>query len=188
MSTALKLTFDEYTRLVEHGLLDELRDRRIELIYGELREMPSPGPGHAELVDRLAEWSMDRAPRLDVRVRVQNPIGIPLLNSAPLPDLAWVRRGDYSTRHPLPQETLLVVEVSDSTLAYDLGEKAEMYARAGIQDYWVIDVQQQRVIVHRAPANGDFQDVQDQPPKGVLVPLAFPALSLSCADLFATAK
>lgn len=186
MSTGLKLTFQEYSRLIERGLLDELRDRRIELIYGELREMPAPGPGHSDVVDRLAEWSLDRAPRTEVRVRIQNPLGIPLLQSAPLPDVTWVHRGDYSRRHPLPQETLLVIEVSASTLAYDLGEKAGLYATAGIREYWVVDVQDQSVHVHRDPAAAGFADVRTYRSAEQLAPLAFPEVSLPVADLFAS--
>jgi Uma2 family endonuclease len=186
MSTGLKLSFQEYSRLVERGLFDELRDRRIELIYGELREMPAPGPSHSEIVDRLAEWSLDRAPRQQVRVRIQNPLGIPRLDSAPVPDLAWVHRGDYSRRHPLPQETLLLIEVSDSTLAYDLGEKAGLYARAGIREYWVVDVQGYSVVIHREPAGSQFADVCTYGLDDSVMPLAFPDLSLVVKDLFSS--
>jgi Uma2 family endonuclease len=186
MSTGLKLTFEEYSRMVERGLLDELRDRRIELIYGELREMPAPGPSHADLVDRLNEWSLDHLPRDQVRVRIQNPIAIPQFNSAPMPDVAWVHRGDYSRRHPLPQETLLIIEVSDSTIDSDLGEMAQLYARAGIREYWVIDVQEATIVVHRWPGETGLEDVQSVRGSEELHPLAYPNLSISPAALFAT--
>lgn len=184
MSTGLKITFEEYSRLVERGLLDELRDRRIELIHGELREMPAPGPSHAELVDRLTEWSLDQAPRNEVRVRTQNPIGIPLLQSAPLPDIAWVRRGDYSQRHPLPQETLLIIEVSDSSLAFDTDEKAALYAEAGIREYWVVDVQDESLIVHRDPSPQGYANISTHQLNDAIHPGACPAIFLSPAALF----
>lgn len=186
MSTGLKISFDEYTRLVERGLLDELRDRRIELIYGELREMPAPGPGHAELVDRLTEWSVDHAPRDQVRVRAQNPLGIPRLQSAPLPDIAWVNRGDYSRRHPLPQETLLVIEVADSSYTFDIGEKAALYAAAGIREYWVVDVQDMSLVVHRELSAQQYLEIITHRAPAEIHRGAFPSVSLSLAWLFAT--
>jgi Uma2 family endonuclease len=186
MSTGLKITFDEYSRLVERGLFDELRNRRIELIYGELREMPAPGPSHAELVDRLTEWSLDHVPRDEVRVRTQNPIGIPRLASVPLSDVAWVHRGDYSRRHPLPQETLLVIEVSESTLTFDTGEKAQLYAQAGIREYWVIDARDESVIVHRGPSATGYLDVTRHQSNVDLSPIAYPSISLSISNLFST--
>jgi Uma2 family endonuclease len=180
----LKITFDEYSRLVQRGLLDELRDRRIELIYGELREMPAPGPSHAEIVDRLTEWNLDSVPRKEVRVRIQNPIGIPLLQSAPMPDVAWVHGGDYSRRHPLPQETLLIIEVSDSTIAFDSGEKAQLYAHAGIREYWIIDIQETSVIVHSDPSEAGYASVVVHRSKESIRPAAYPSATLSLAWLF----
>jgi len=156
MSTCLKLTFEDYSRLVQRGLLDELRDRRIDLIYGELRQMPAPGPSRAELVDRLNLWSLRHVAPEQIRVRIQNPIGIPQLNSAPMPDVAWVHQGNYARRHPLPQETLLVIEVSGSTLDDDLGEMALLYSKAGIREYWVVDVQNEAVIVHLDPSDRGY--------------------------------
>ncbi len=185
MSTGLKLTFDEYSRMVERGLLDELRDRRIELIYGELREMPAPGPSHAELVDRLTIWSLDQVPREEVRVRIQNPIGIPQWNSAPMPDVAWVHQGNYSRRHPLPQETLLVIEVSDSTLDDDLDEMAKLYARAGIREYWVVDVRDEAIVVHQGPGGPEWGSVRTARSGETLHPVALPTAQLELSRLFA---
>ena len=185
MSTGLKLTFEEYSRMVERGLLDELRDRRIELIYGELRQMPAPGPSHAELVDRLNLWSLRNVSPEQIRVRIQNPIGIPQLNSAPMPDVAWVHQGNYSRLHPLPQETLLVIEVSDSTLEDDLDEMALLYAKAGIREYWVVDVQDEAVVVHLDPSDTGYRQIRTVPSSEIVQPAIQPSATLDLGELFA---
>ena len=86
--------------MIECGAFDPRRERRIELIYGELREMSPPGPTHEDLVDWLARWSMENTKKEEVRVRVQNSIGLPELDSAPQPDIAWVKPKNY--RDALP--------------------------------------------------------------------------------------
>jgi Uma2 family endonuclease len=141
--------------------------------------MPAPGPSHADLVDRLTAWSLDQVPRDQVRVRIQNPIGIPQLHSAPMPDIAWVHQGNYSRRHPLLQETLLVVEVSDGTRDDDLGEMALLYARAGIREYWVVDIQHKAVVVHLEPNDAGYGDVSTMHLGEVLHPAAIPAVTLN---------
>ena len=117
------------------GLFDGENRRRIELIHGELREMNPIGPTHEEVVDRLNRWSIKHLPEDRVRVRVQNSIGLPALQSAPEPDIAWVVERDYSRGRPTAADVLLVIEVAESSLKNDIGEKADLYAAAGIADY-----------------------------------------------------
>jgi Uma2 family endonuclease len=136
------------------------------------------------VVDELAEWSFLTVPLKKVRVRVQNTVGIPELDSIPLPDLTWVRRKSYRRSRPRISDLLLLIEVSDSTLAYDCGEKAGLYARAGVKDYWVADVRHQTVEVFRKPSAKGYRQRQSFDVSMSVNPLAFPELALPVARLF----
>ena len=109
------------------------------------------GPPHEDVVDRLAAWSFRNVSAEQVRVRIQESIGIPSLGTAPEPDVVWVVQNDYSRQRPTAAAVLLLVEVAGSSLKYDTGEKAEIYAEAGIEDYWVVDLNGQVIEVHRTP-------------------------------------
>ncbi|HZN33383.1 MAG TPA: Uma2 family endonuclease [Pirellulaceae bacterium] len=183
MSVGLKISFDEYTEMVADGAFKALRDRRVELIRGELCEMNPPGPDHSEAVTRLNEWSTEPSARKLVRIRIQEPIGIPELESAPQPDVAWVKVREYRDRHPLPPEVLLLIEVADSSLDSDCGEKAELYAAAGIQDYWVVSLRERLIHVYRKPRGGAYSQHCTAGFGEELRPLAFPQYSLSVAEL-----
>jgi Uma2 family endonuclease len=135
VSTIARLSLAEYDRMIACGLFDGKNRRRIELIHGELREMNLIGPTHEEVVDRLNRWSIKHLPEDRVRVRVQNSIGLPALQSAPEPDIAWVVERDYSRGRPTAADVLLGIEVAESSLKNDIGEKADLYAAAGIADY-----------------------------------------------------
>jgi Uma2 family endonuclease len=184
MSTVTHLTIAEYDRMISAGAFDPREQNRLELIYGELREMTPIGSEHEVIVDYLAEWSILSLPRGKVRVRVQNSIGIPILDSAPEPDLAWVVRRDYRRGRPTGEDVLLVIEVSESTLRFDLGTKAELYAAADISDYWVVDIAARAIVVHRDPAAGRYRDVRTYRESDDLRPLQVPEISLCPASLW----
>lgn len=184
MSTALRLTLDDFNRMVADGAFDGLRRRRIELIYGELREVTPPGPTHAEAVSRLNRWSMDSTSNRDDTVRVQDPIEIPDLDSAPQPDIVWARPKDYSSQHPRPRDVLLIIEVADSSLAEDLDEMAGLYAQAGIKDYWVVNLPDFCIEVFRQPKRGRYLERRAWQVGQKISPLAFPRVSLSVSGLF----
>jgi Uma2 family endonuclease len=183
MSVALRISFDEYTQMVADGAFDALRDRRIELIHGELREMTPPGPDHSEAISRLNDWSTATAIKNLVKIRTENPIGIPELDSAPHPDVAWVKVRTYRDRHPLPDEVLLLIEVADSSIESDCGEKAELYAAAGIQDYWVVSLPERLVHVFRRPKSGTYEEHSTAQFGDEVRPLAFPQFALSVSEL-----
>jgi Uma2 family endonuclease len=134
VSTIARLSLAEYDRMIERGAFDQTKRRRLEFIRGEIREMTPIGALHEAVVDRLTEWSFSSLPKGKVWVRVQNSIGLPELESAPEPDLAWGARRDYSQGRPAAKDVLLVIEVAESSLAYDHGEKADLYAAARIAD------------------------------------------------------
>ncbi len=181
----LKLTLAEYEQMVEKGAFAWLRDRRIELIRGEIREMMAPNPPHALVVANLNAWSHRSAPAEDVIIRVQDPVGIPELDSAPQPDIVWVRRRDYSKQHPRSGDVLLVVEVADATYDYDTGEKLELYAECGIKDYWVVSVKHYRIEVFRKPRRGVYTSRSEFDYESVVSPLAYPKIKLDVETAFA---
>jgi Uma2 family endonuclease len=183
MSVGLRLTFAEYERMVNDGAFDSLGDRRIELIHGELREKMPPGPDHSEVVSRLIHWSADSVVKKLAKIRIQDPVGIPEQDSAPQPDVLWAKLRDYRDRHPLPPEVLLLVEVADSSLDSDCGEKADLYAVAGIQDYWVVSLPENLIHVYRQPQGGSFAEHFTVAIGDVLHPLAYPQVPLNIADL-----
>ena len=180
----LKLTLADYEHMVEKGAFDWLRDRRIELIRGEIREMMAPNPPHSLVLSNLTQWSYENVPKEEVIIRVQDPVGIPELDSAPQPDIVWVRRRDYSKRHPRSGDVLLIIEVSDATYDYDTGEKLELYAECGIKDYWVVNVKHYRIEVFRKPRRGVYSVHEEIDYESAVSPLAFPKIVLEVEQAF----
>ena len=142
---------------------------------------------HEVIVDRLTEWSVEHRPKDKIWVRVQNSIGLPELESAPEPDLVWVARRDYSAARPTAEDVLLVIEVAETSLAYDTGQKAELYAAAGIADYWVVDVAGRAIEVRRDPAGGRYRSLKTFTGDEEVRPLAMPDVALRPAALWAPA-
>jgi Uma2 family endonuclease len=97
------------------------------------------GPDHETAVDKLTEWSIESLPKKKVWVRGQHSVGVPELDSAPQPDIVRVARRDYRSGRPTADDVLLIVEVAESSLRFDQGEKAELYAAAGVKDYWLVN-------------------------------------------------
>ena len=124
---------------------------RVELIDGEIIDMSPIGALHAAIVARLASYFSQRLGGAAV-VWCQNPVRLDDI-SEPEPDIVILRpRADfYMTAHPGPTDVLLVIEVSDTSLAYDLGTKVPLYARHGIPETWVIDAATRRTRVFRQP-------------------------------------
>lgn len=150
-----RFTVDEYERMGATGVFGP--DDRLELIDGEILTMAPIGSRHAARVDRLTRL-LNRAAGDRAVVRVQNPIRLGS-HSEPQPDLALVRPRDdfYAPAHPGPADVLLVVEVADTTLAFDLGLKAPLYAGAGIPVLWVVDLAGRAVHVLTGPADGGYR-------------------------------
>ena len=139
-------TVDEYHRMGEAGIFRD--DERVELLDGEIVPMNPIGSPHAWCVTRLIEIF---APLIGTyRIMSQNPVQLHDL-AEPEPDLAIVSRSAPQTRHPRPDETLLVIEVADSSITKDRGQKRAMYARARIQEYWIVDLNADRIEVYRRP-------------------------------------
>lgn len=151
------------------GVLD--RFRKTELIDGELFDMAADGPAHRDWSDELGRW-LHR--HLDERFRVIPSSTLVLSqHNAPMPDW-YVYPADIGAREVTGADVLLVIEQADTSLAYDLGPKAELYARYGVREYWVIDISTRQVVVHRdpSPAGYGFRErlAPDQPVAALLLP------------------
>lgn len=185
MSTSTLLTLEEYDQMIASGAFAPPDNhRRCELIRGVLRDMSPIGPEHGEMISILDDWSHVVSTRTSFRIRIQSSIGIPELGSAPEPDVVWVVSQSYSKRRPEPPDVLLLIEVADSSLRYDLGEKAGIYAAAGITDYWVVDIPNVRVHVHRNPSPDGFQSVERFAVGDTIHPLNITDVVLDVAELF----
>ena len=182
MSTAARLSLAQYDRMIDVGVFDPRDPNRIELIRGELRKMTPIGPDHEDAVDFLNQWSMASKPD-EVRVRIQNSVGFPELKSAPQPDVAWVTT-KFSARRPQPAEIFLIIEVAQTSLAYDRNVKARLYAKAGIRDYWIVNIPERCVEVFRDPLRGRYKSLQTYATGDEVRPLAFPDVALSVPSLF----
>jgi len=177
-----KLKRAEYDHLVALGAFD---DERIELLYGELMPMSPQGPTHRWLATRL-----DRllSAALDGRAAVQchSPV-IAAGESQPEPDVAVFKR-EEDRPGTLARTIHLIIEVADTSRARDLRLKRRLYAESGFPEYWVFDLVNRVVHVHRDPRDNDYHDVTVHAPDpgAALRPLQFPDLELELAPLFPT--
>ena len=185
MSTLVKLSVAEYDKIVASGVFSGKNRRRLELIWGELRSMNPIGSPHASAIDWLTEWSLFAMPRGTFRVRIQNPVAFIEQDSEPEPDVVWAKPRDYGPGHPTADDVFLLIEVAESSLDFDRGEKAHLYAAAGILDYWIVNLVDRTVDVYRDPQGGQYGNVQSFGPTSILAPLAFPNAQLDIAVLFA---
>jgi Uma2 family endonuclease len=186
MSTVANFNLEQYECMVEAGAFDGHLRKRVEFIRGEIREMNPIGSFHAQVVSDLTDWSYDATPRKEIAVRVQTTLRIPQHNSAPEPDVVWVRRRSYAQKHPEPADVLLVIEVAESSLADDRGEKLELSALSEIQEYWIVNLIDRRIEVYRAPSGTAFSSFQILSAGDILSPIAVPPARLALDDIFPT--
>jgi len=184
MSTTLYLTAVEYDRMVACGAFDGL-NRKVELIRGQIFTMNPADPIHDDYIGYLTDWSVRSSDPAKVRIQVQTGMNIDELDSRPEPDLFWVKRGRYLRRHPTGTDTLLAIEVADSSLKNDRTEKSDLYAEAGVLEYWVVDVVGKCIYVMReVAADKHYGWQRTVHPGDTLSPLAEPNAVLDVADLF----
>lgn len=148
-------TVAEYERMGQFGIFSE--DDRVELVCGEIIEMSPIGERHAACVAILAQLITLRLQR-SALVWVQNPLRLDEY-SEPQPDLAVLkpRATHYRTSKPTPDDVLVVIEVSDSTLEYDRKVKLPLYAGAGIPEAWLVNLPEECIEVYSDPAGGEYQ-------------------------------
>jgi Uma2 family endonuclease len=175
-----RFTVKEYNEMAQLGLLDP--DARVELIDGDIIEMPPIGPAHATIVTRLSTL-LTRAVGDWATVRTQSPILVGQ-TSEPEPDLALVKPRDvYYHRHPEAEDILLVCEVSQSSAAYDRIKKGRLYSRAWIPEYWLIDIPRQQVEVYRSPGPDGYREKQELHKGDSVSPLALPELTIQVGQI-----
>lgn len=179
--TRHRLTVDDYHQMAVTGILGP--DDRVELIAGEVLDMSPIGSLHAALVAAVSDY-LGRLAAGRLTVWVQNPIRLDDL-SEPQPDIALVepRPDYYASGHPGPTDTLLVVEVAESSLAYDLGVKVPLYARHGIREVWVIDAATRNTHRFRGPRPEGYSEQDLIPPDEPLACLALPRDAESLARI-----
>ncbi len=148
-------TVAEYNRMGETGILRE--DDRLELIEGEIIEMPPIGSPHASCVKYLI-MVLKQMLGDQVLLSVQDPIQLDDY-SEPEPDVALLRLRDdfYRHAHPMPDDVLLVIEVSDTTLRFDREIKVPLYAKAGIAEVWIINLPEEQIELYAQPADNTYQ-------------------------------
>jgi Uma2 family endonuclease len=167
--------------MITAGILAE--DDRVELIEGEIVCMSPIGTRHSACIDRLTMLFARRLGRRAI-VRVQSPITLDD-QSEPQPDVTVLKPRDdfYATRHPGPKDVLLLVEVADSSLEYDRGVKVPLYARAGIQEVWTVDVIQRSIEVSRRPTLRGYRERHEPSRRDTLAPVAFPRTAFRVSDI-----
>lgn len=153
-----RFTVDDFHRMAETGILSP--EDRVELIDGEIVEMTPMGPRHAART-RAIHRDLERLLGNEALVSIQLPIS--LGSEEPYPDVSVARwREDlYEHAHPTPEDVLLLVEVSDSTVLYDRNVKSAAYARAGIPELWVVDLPHDVVVVFTSPQSGRYAETRD---------------------------
>ena len=176
-----RFTVDEYYRMAEAGILHE--DDPVELLDGELIEMSPIGDRHAACVLR---GNTTFNARLSGRalVSIQSPIRLSS-GSEPEPDIVLLRpRPDFfGGGKPGPDDVLLLIEVADTTLAYDRDVKLLFYAESGIREVWIVDLNAAQVLVYRRPRGLAYEQALIVERDGTLSPLAFPDVALPVGDL-----
>jgi Uma2 family endonuclease len=178
-------TKEEYHKMGELGWFV---DQRVELLGGEIVEMPVPGNPHCVSTDNVYEVLRGLFPKENFWVRMQMPLDLGL-DTEPQPDVA-VAAGAKTSFTDHPTSALLVVEVSDSTLAIDRGRKGSLYARPGIADYWVVNLVNRQLEVYRRPVVDEaapygyrYGDVSIRAVTEEVSPLAAPQSCIRVADL-----
>jgi len=176
-----RFTADDYHRMEKAGILGD--EDRVELVDGEIVEAAPIAGHHGEATGRvaavLAAAVGDRAV-----VRERRPVALGGL-SEPEADVCVVRTraGDDAERHPRPEDVLLLVEVSDTSVGFDDEVKAPLYAKAGVIETWIIDLSADVVIVARDPQPCGYMDERRVSPGETVTPLMLPGAAVAVADL-----
>lgn len=174
-------TVNDYHRMLDAGILAE--SDRVELLNGEIIEMSPQRPPHTTATKRAYDYFK---PLLSGKadVRSQSPIILSSL-SEPEPDIAVVAIDEleYSLSHPKPNDIFLLIEVADSTLARDLGEKAKAYSKANIQEYWLVDIKERQVHIFLHPDGDTYQQKRLKSEDNSCSILAFPDIEVSISQL-----
>jgi len=168
-------TVHEYYEMARVGILKP--DERVELLDGEIVRMNAIGSPHAWCVKRLNRSFSAFDDRC--LVSVQDPLRLDV-RSEPEPDIVILQPDTPENRHPEPADVFLVIEVADSSISVDRRRKRPMYARAGIPEYWIVDLNADRVEIYRdpLPSRGRYRSATPLGRGDMISPLFAPVISV----------
>ncbi len=172
-------TVEEFYRAASAGAFSN--PGRLEIIHGRITEKMPEGGRHTGLRRRIAR-RLKTALEPRSFVCEECPLRI-AFDGEPIPDVMFTRQEDYGDSHPTPADVVLLIEVADSSVENDLGEKALLYAQADITDYWVVLAEMQAIVVHRQPSPEGYQDVARLTETETLSPLALPSVAWTVSVL-----
>ncbi len=172
----------EYDRLVEAGAF---QGERLEFIHGRIVLRSPQGALHVFVVQQLLQKLL---PALLGRASVTCQSPLALEDSEPEPDLAVIPLLPETYGGVLPDTAYLVIEVADSSLAYDTRVKSRLYAGAGIPEFWLFDVQGGRVLVHRAASAAGYAAVEEIGPGGLLIVPGFADVQVAVDSVLPRAR
>lgn len=182
--TTYKWSIEEWHELVESGVLE---GKPVEFLEGEIINMSPEGIPHSYTNDSVVKY-LRRILANIADVKESHPITLDnspnSRASEPEPDIAVVRLPEtiYRSHHPYPEDIYWLVEISKQTLKFDLEQKALIYARNGIVEYWVIDLVNNKLIVHTQPSNDSYTQIQELT-TGTITPQAFPNVAIALDQL-----
>lgn len=177
-----RLGVDAYHQMIEAGIFDD--DDRVELIEGELRAMPPINPDHAGKNKRLNRLLSQRVGDTAL-ISVQDPLTL-APDSEPEPDLMLLRPRDdfYERANPTPADTLLVIEIGDSSLRYNREVKTPLYAAHGVPEVWLVDLKQRRLELYREPGSDGYRLLLRPELSEIVAPLLLPQLQLRVDEIW----
>lgn len=172
-----RISVEQFQKMGEAGIFGP--EQRIELIEGELLNMVPIGTRHVFAVDALTRLLYGSIPPARARISTQSPVVLGSF-SEPQPDLLLLRPrpGNYLEATPGAADVLLLIEVADTTLRYDRGHKLPLYAREGVQEVWILDIQGRQLTIWRDLQAGRYATHHTLGPDEVASPLALPELRL----------
>lgn len=177
-----RFTVEEYHRLAEAGILSA--DERVELVRGVVREMSPKNRAHVIAINRsldaLREKLAGRA-----RVYQEAPLRVPSIDSEPEPDVMVCSNPDIEAYGTESMRPVLVIEIADSSLAYDVEVKSALYAEAGVPEYWVVNLVDRVLEVFREPGEAGYRRRFTLEPDATVTPEAWPDVELNVAEFLA---
>lgn len=181
MVAVRRLSVQEYHQIAASGILQP--DERVELLEGQIIQMAAKGTAHRAAVTRVQRLFNDRLGNR-VLICLQDPVQLDDY-SEPEPDIAILVPDplDYEEHHPTASDVYLLIEVSDRTLKFDREMKAPAYARAGIAEYWVLDVNGRKLHVYRMPGADSYQSEAILSEEPTIAPLAFPDCVIAVREM-----
>lgn len=178
-----RFTVEEYHRMAEAGILGP--EERVELIRGVVRRMSAKNIAHVIASTRLYQ-ALVRSLEGRASVFKEDPLKLVALDSEPEPDILAISSpniADYGSERAQP---LLIVEVAESSLRYDLNAKAPLYAEAGVPEYWVVDLVDRQIIVFRQPKGDAYRERIVCEAGDRIAPEAWPDVEIDVSAVFST--